>query len=134
MLKSQLEQRRTDEPDMTSVARASTNAASLQKQLGTTFDIDQSRYLLLKSAGKGAFGTVVAARDAQTGDTVAIKKILRVFENSTAAKRVLRERSRAHQELENVEIALPAMYQTQNTPTARPPNLLLSSVRTRHPC
>ena len=76
----------------TSVARAAPNAAAVQKQLGTTFDVDQSRYVLLKSAGKGAFGTVAAARDnSRNGETVAIKKILRVFENSTAARRVLRE-------------------------------------------
>jgi mitogen-activated protein kinase 7 len=74
---------------MSTAARS--NAVALQKQLGTEFDIDIKRYTLLKSAGKGAFGTVVAAKDSQSGDTVAIKKILRVFENSTAAKRVLRE-------------------------------------------
>ena len=84
----------------TSVARGSSSISSgahvtpaaLQRQLGTTFDVDPQRYTLLKSAGKGAFGVVVAARDERSGgEVVAIKKILRVFDNSTAAKRVLRE-------------------------------------------
>ena len=64
---------------------------SLMKALGTTFDIDPSRYDLLKSAGKGAFGVVVAAHDAQRREVVAVKKIGHVFDNSTSAKRVLRE-------------------------------------------
>ena len=56
----------------TSVARAPPSgsaaaAAQLNRQLGTVFDVDPARYTLLKSAGKGAFGVVVAARDERTG-------------------------------------------------------------------
>ena len=97
----------------TSVARAPPSgsaaaAAQLSRQLGgTVFDVDPARYTLLKSAGKGAFGVVVAARDERTGETVAIKKILRVFDNSTAAKRVLREiKFMRHMRHPNVPFAL----------------------------
>jgi serine/threonine protein kinase len=92
-------------------------AAHLQKTLGTPFEIDPVRYELLKSLGKGAFGivwygthvfmyrfgyfldcllpppiaTYSAAHDHATNDVVAVKKILHVFDNTTSAKRVLRE-------------------------------------------
>ncbi|KAL0237555.1 hypothetical protein PCE1_000949 [Barthelona sp. PCE] len=41
--------------------------------------------------GTGAYGVVSAAEDRETGEKVAIKKILNAFHNSTDAKRTLRE-------------------------------------------
>ncbi|KAH7276411.1 hypothetical protein KP509_39G006000 [Ceratopteris richardii] len=56
----------------------------------TIFEVDL-RYQPLKPIGKGAYGIVCAARDLQTGEKVAIKRITNVFENMTDARRTLRE-------------------------------------------
>lgn len=49
------------------------------------------RYQPLRALGRGAYGMVMSARDAVTGDKVAIKKINAVFENPIVAWRTLRE-------------------------------------------
>jgi len=50
-----------------------------------------SRYSPLKPIGKGAYGVVCSARDSETNQKVAIKKISNAFENLVDAKRTLRE-------------------------------------------
>ena len=57
---------------------------------GTRFDVD-SRYMLIKPIGSGAYGVVCSALDNYTGDKVAIKKINKAFEHLTDTKRTLRE-------------------------------------------
>lgn len=54
------------------------------------FEID-TIYTPLKPIGKGAYGIVCSARNSQTGEKVAIKKIANAFENTTDARRTLRE-------------------------------------------
>lgn len=54
------------------------------------FEVD-SRYSPLESIGTGAYGVVCAAKDNRTGQRVAIKKIPKVFEVLTIAKRTYRE-------------------------------------------
>ena len=49
------------------------------------------RYTPIKPLGKGAYGVVCSASDAVGGERVAIKKISNAFENSTDARRTLRE-------------------------------------------
>ncbi|KAI9350780.1 kinase-like domain-containing protein [Obelidium mucronatum] len=49
------------------------------------------RYQLQRDLGQGAYGVVCAAKNIQTGQDVAIKKVLKVFEKSILAKRALRE-------------------------------------------
>jgi len=59
---------------------------------GTEFVIDK-RYRIDHpvALGKGAYGTVCAAVDTETGEPVAIKRIANVFAHNIDAKRVLRE-------------------------------------------
>lgn len=56
----------------------------------TTFEID-NHYTPIKAIGKGAYGVVCSAKNLQTGEKVAIKKIGNAFENLTDARRTLRE-------------------------------------------
>ncbi|KAJ3065854.1 Mitogen-activated protein kinase [Podochytrium sp. JEL0797] len=49
------------------------------------------RYQLQRDLGQGAYGVVCAAKNVATGQDVAIKKVLKVFEKSILAKRALRE-------------------------------------------
>ena len=56
----------------------------------TQFEIDE-RYVPIKAVGKGAYGVVCSAKDALSGDKVAIKKITNAFDNLTDARRTLRE-------------------------------------------
>ena len=56
----------------------------------TQFEIDE-RYAPIKAIGKGAYGVVCSAKDALSGDKVAIKKITNAFDNLTDARRTLRE-------------------------------------------
>ncbi|KAK8804356.1 hypothetical protein WA588_004571 [Blastocystis sp. NMH] len=50
-----------------------------------------TRYLIKKELGKGAYGTVYLAVDRKTGEQVAIKRIEDVFRSRVDAKRTLRE-------------------------------------------
>lgn len=45
----------------------------------------------MQAIGKGAYGVVCSAKNAQNGEKVAIKKIGNAFENLTDARRTLRE-------------------------------------------
>eukprot|EP00850_Spirogloea_muscicola_P026511 SM007934S22551 [mRNA] locus=s7934:73:666:- [translate_table: standard] len=56
----------------------------------TLFEVDV-KYTPIKPIGKGAYGVVCSARNADTGEKVAIKKIANAFENATDARRTLRE-------------------------------------------
>ncbi|KAJ7296116.1 hypothetical protein O6H91_13G010200 [Diphasiastrum complanatum] len=54
------------------------------------FEVD-TKYVPIKPIGKGAYGIVCSARNSDTGEKVAIKKIANAFENITDARRTLRE-------------------------------------------
>ena len=54
------------------------------------FEIDE-KYVPIKPIGKGAYGVVCSAKDSETGEKVAIKKIANAFDNVTDARRTLRE-------------------------------------------
>jgi mitogen-activated protein kinase 1/3 len=49
------------------------------------------RYDVIKQVGSGAYGHVFSAKDKNTGQEVAIKRIHKAFEDVIDAKRVLRE-------------------------------------------
>ncbi|RCH79383.1 Mitogen-activated protein kinase, partial [Rhizopus stolonifer] len=49
------------------------------------------KYQFIREMGQGAYGVVCAAKDTETGDQVAIKKVCRIFEKTILAKRALRE-------------------------------------------
>ena len=49
------------------------------------------KYSLIKPIGHGAYGVVISALNAETGDKVAIKKIPHAFDDIIDAKRILRE-------------------------------------------
>merc|ERR1719199_357596 len=57
---------------------------------GTTFDVDV-QYTVVDAVGQGAYGIVCAAKDEDSGEMVAIKKITSAFEHHTFAKRTLRQ-------------------------------------------
>ena len=57
---------------------------------GNMFEV-QARYAPIKPIGKGAYGVVCSARNVDTDEKVAIKKIANAFENAVDAKRTLRE-------------------------------------------
>ncbi|KAJ6251447.1 mitogen-activated protein kinase [Anaeramoeba flamelloides] len=57
---------------------------------GTEFTLDQ-RYQYIKKIGHGAYGIVISAKDHFEKESVAIKKIIGVFDRLTDAKRTLRE-------------------------------------------
>lgn len=56
----------------------------------TDFILDE-KYVPIKAVGKGAYGVVCSAKNYQTGEKVAIKKIGSAFDNLTDARRILRE-------------------------------------------
>ncbi|KAJ3091094.1 Mitogen-activated protein kinase [Quaeritorhiza haematococci] len=49
------------------------------------------KYKLIRELGQGAYGVVCAARNIETGQEVAIKKVTKIFDKSILAKRALRE-------------------------------------------
>uniref|UniRef100_A0A7S2RGM5 Mitogen-activated protein kinase n=1 Tax=Rhizochromulina marina TaxID=1034831 RepID=A0A7S2RGM5_9STRA len=55
-----------------------------------SFEIDK-RYSVNRKIGAGAYGMVVSAVDEKTGKRVAIKKVKGAFDDTTDAKRILRE-------------------------------------------
>ena len=56
----------------------------------SNFEVDL-RYDVIKAIGYGAYGFVCSAKDTQTGEFVAIKKIPKVFDDLIDGKRILRE-------------------------------------------
>eukprot|EP00878_Enallax_costatus_P025960 GHUV01027824.1.p1 GENE.GHUV01027824.1~~GHUV01027824.1.p1 ORF type:complete len:322 (+),score=71.18 GHUV01027824.1:492-1457(+) len=57
---------------------------------GTLFECP-SKYAPIKPIGKGAYGVVCSARNLETNEKLAIKKIANCFNNAVDAKRILRE-------------------------------------------
>ena len=55
-----------------------------------TFELD-TEYIPIKPIGRGAYGVVCSAKNEETNEKVAIKKIINAFENQTDARRTLRE-------------------------------------------
>ncbi|KAF9938023.1 Mitogen-activated protein kinase, partial [Modicella reniformis] len=53
--------------------------------------IVDTKYQFIREIGQGAYGVVCAAKNTQTGEDVAIKKVTKVFEKAILAKRALRE-------------------------------------------
>ena len=51
----------------------------------------QNRYQFQKLLGRGAYGIVFSALDKETGRSVAVKRVERIFESTLDAKRCLRE-------------------------------------------
>lgn len=60
-------------------------------RVGDTVFTVQKRYQDLKSVGNGAQGVVCSAMDTERGERVAIKKLVKPFQNETYAKRAFRE-------------------------------------------
>jgi len=51
----------------------------------------QKKYQITRELGQGAYGVVCAAKNIQTGQEVAIKKVTKIFDKPILAKRALRE-------------------------------------------
>ncbi|ORX38797.1 kinase-like protein [Piromyces finnis] len=51
----------------------------------------QRKYQITRELGQGAYGIVCAAKNIQTGQEVAIKKVTKIFDKPILAKRALRE-------------------------------------------
>lgn len=54
------------------------------------FEIEP-KYEIIEVVGRGAYGVVMAVKDQDSGEMVAIKKISKAFEHKVFAKRTLRE-------------------------------------------
>ena len=67
-----------------------TDGAMAQAKHGMPFEVD-ARYEVQRRIGQGSYGTIAQARDRATGETVAIKKIRRAFEDAADCKKTLRE-------------------------------------------
>lgn len=85
---------------------------------GTTFEVDD-RYEVKKGVGQGAYGLICAAKDQQSGEEVAVKKVSNAFDDATDCKRMLREmRLLQHFKHENVlclkDIMLPPPGELKN--------------------
>lgn len=50
-----------------------------------------SKYKLTKLLGRGSYGVVCSGINTETGEKVAIKKVLKLFREKTETKRLLRE-------------------------------------------
>mmetsp|Transcript_19953 Transcript_19953/g.43666 ORF Transcript_19953/g.43666 Transcript_19953/m.43666 type:complete len:378 (-) Transcript_19953:354-1487(-) len=74
------------------------------------FEIDL-KYVPIKAIGKGAYGVVCSARNTDTGEKCAIKKITNAFDNVTDARRTLREikllRHLSHENIISVKDIMP---------------------------
>lgn len=58
--------------------------------LNQQFIVDR-KYQFIREMGQGAYGVVCAAKDTNSDEQVAIKKVCRIFEKTILAKRALRE-------------------------------------------
>eukprot|EP00002_Diphylleia_rotans_P012765 TRINITY_DN2493_c0_g3_i2.p1 TRINITY_DN2493_c0_g3~~TRINITY_DN2493_c0_g3_i2.p1 ORF type:complete len:322 (-),score=68.47 TRINITY_DN2493_c0_g3_i2:878-1843(-) len=79
----------------TAVGTARTNPFSTHKYKvypisGTNFEVSE-KYQIIKPLGHGAYGIVCSAKNSETNEKVAIKKISNVFEDLVDTKRTLRE-------------------------------------------
>lgn len=57
---------------------------------GQEFTLD-NKYRYIKPIGTGAYGAVISAKNRDSGESVAIKKIAEIFDDLVDAKRILRE-------------------------------------------
>ncbi|ETM55345.1 CMGC/MAPK protein kinase [Phytophthora nicotianae] len=72
-------------------SRSSSSSSSTGfKVYGSVFKVS-SRYQFLNPLGKGSYGVVCAAKDRETGQCVAIKKVTPMTKRTTDAKHTLRE-------------------------------------------
>jgi len=62
-----------------------------RKSFEVSFDLSGTGYIACKNIGSGTYGIVCSAVNSQTGERVAIKKVLNVCENSILARRTYRE-------------------------------------------
>ncbi|KAJ3689642.1 hypothetical protein LUZ61_018806 [Rhynchospora tenuis] len=70
---------------------------------GNQFEVPAKYVPPLRPIGRGAYGIVCAAKNAETNEDVAVKKIGNAFENRIDAKRILREiKLLRHMDHENV--------------------------------
>jgi serine/threonine protein kinase len=70
---------------------------------GNQFEVPSKYVPPLRPIGRGAYGIVCAAKNAETNEDVALKKIGNAFENRIDAKRILREiKLLRHMDHENV--------------------------------
>lgn len=94
---------------------------SLHSPCTRTFKVGVTKYCLpmryefVKTIGYGAYGVVISCTDALTGESVAVKKIQKAFNNATDAKRVCREikllRLLQHENLMSIiDIVQPASF------------------------
>eukprot|EP00959_Pyramimonas_sp_CCMP1952_P282921 5914068-Pyramimonas_sp.AAC.1 len=78
--------------------------------LKNLFEIDL-KYVPIKAIGKGAYGVVCSARNTDSGEKCAIKKITNAFDNVTDARRTLREikllRHLCHENIISVKDIMP---------------------------
>ena len=72
-------------------AQNSPGGGFMRHEVGDTVFMLPRRYTPTKVCGSGAQGMVIAAKDRVTGETVAIKKLSRPFQNTIHAKRAYRE-------------------------------------------
>ncbi|PKI31191.1 hypothetical protein CRG98_048437, partial [Punica granatum] len=59
--------------------------------LGNVFEVSAKYFPPIQPVGRGAYGIVCCARNSETKEEVAIKKIGSAFDNRIDAKRTLRE-------------------------------------------
>ncbi|GCB74941.1 hypothetical protein scyTo_0020849, partial [Scyliorhinus torazame] len=85
------EEERTKMEAVRGQTAAAKNLAFLKaRSMDVTFDVGEE-YEIIETIGTGAYGVVSSARQRQTGQQVAIKKIPNAFDVVTNAKRTLRE-------------------------------------------
>ncbi|KAL8279460.1 hypothetical protein RQP46_008022 [Phenoliferia psychrophenolica] len=71
--------------------------------LSEPFLVD-SNYEFVKELGQGAYGVVCSAKNKLTGDSVAIKKVTKVFQKKILTKRALRELKYLYEELMEADL------------------------------
>ncbi|KDP25667.1 hypothetical protein JCGZ_24180 [Jatropha curcas] len=75
---------------------------------GILFEVSRKYVPPIRFLGSGAYGTVCAAKNSETQEEVAIKKIVNAFDNQKVAKRTLREiKLLQHMNHENISYDLP---------------------------
>mmetsp|Transcript_2583 Transcript_2583/g.7327 ORF Transcript_2583/g.7327 Transcript_2583/m.7327 type:complete len:397 (+) Transcript_2583:376-1566(+) len=80
----------TEEAPKTTVQRVGSRQWNHFMVCGNLFECP-AKYTPIKPIGKGAYGVVCSARNIETDEKIAIKKIGKAFENLVDAKRTLRE-------------------------------------------
>ncbi|GAA5962348.1 hypothetical protein JCM3765_002950 [Sporobolomyces pararoseus] len=85
----QQQQYQQQQPDIHSVPRVAFPV------LSEPFLVD-SNYEFVKELGQGAYGVVCSAKNKLTGDSIAIKKVTKVFQKKILTKRALRELKLLH--------------------------------------